>query len=50
MGRLFDLNDAETSQMNVNHVADDVSAVDEDHVSADGHVAVISRRWRKVPA
>ncbi|HXA20187.1 MAG TPA: hypothetical protein VN380_24630 [Thermoanaerobaculia bacterium] len=50
MGRLFDLNDAKTSQMNVNHVADDVSAVDENHVSADGHVAVISRRWRKVPA
>jgi hypothetical protein len=36
--------------MDVNHVADDVSAVDENHVSADGHVAVISRRWWKVPA
>ena len=50
MVAFFHLNDAEASRMNMNHVADDVSTVDENHVSADGHVAVISGRWRKVPA
>jgi len=36
--------------MNVNDAADDISAVNEDHMATDGHVAMMRWRWREMPA
>ena len=36
--------------MNVDDAADDVSAVNEDHMATNGHVAMMRWRWREMPA